>query len=36
MITDHIPDNLMTALEQLTEKNFTPRHRKSQEEITVL
>lgn len=36
MITDHIPDNLMTALEQLTEKNFIPRRRKSQDETTVL
>lgn len=32
MVTDHIPDNLMVALKQLTEKNFTPRHR--QEAVT--
>ncbi|CAG2190582.1 DAGL [Mytilus edulis] len=32
MLTDHIPDNLMTALEQLSDKDFTPRQRKSPEE----
>ncbi|CAC5378638.1 DAGL [Mytilus coruscus] len=32
MVTDHIPDNLMTALEQLSDKDFTPKQRKSQEE----
>ncbi|XP_071128311.1 diacylglycerol lipase-beta-like [Mytilus edulis] len=36
MVTDHIPDNLMTALEQLSDKDFTPRQRKSQEEVTAL
>ncbi|XP_063446477.1 diacylglycerol lipase-beta-like isoform X1 [Mytilus trossulus] len=36
MVTDHIPDNLMTALEQLSDKDFTPRRRKSLEEVTAL
>ncbi|XP_052059315.1 diacylglycerol lipase-beta-like [Mytilus californianus] len=36
MVTDHIPDKLMTALEHLSDKDFTPKRRKSQEEVTAL